>query len=176
MCSSWRGAALFTVGIAVALFGSVAMPADAAAPPSTATALGTFGTAASSITFQDAPRGNCLLTVTGIITFPGPMQPDPNPVIVGTAAGVTTAVVGASCADAQANPPGTFPDVFRSKGTFVGTIGGVSITGTLTYQGVTQAGGHIDADITIRDGRVSADLSADARVLQGGSYTGTIRT
>lgn len=175
MVSSSRRAVL-TVGATVVLFGAVAMPADAAAPPSTVTVSGTFGTAASSITFQDAPRGNCLLTVTGTITFPGPMEPDPNPAIVGTAAAVTTALVGASCADTQANPPGTYPDVFRSKGTFAGTLDGVPITGTLTYQGVTQSRGHIDADITIRDGRVSADLSAAARVLQGGSYSGTIRT
>jgi hypothetical protein len=49
------------------------------------------------------------------------------------------------------------------------------VTGPLTYQSVTQAGGHIDADITIHAGRVSADLSADAAVLHGGTYTGTVR-
>ena len=62
------------------------------------------------------------------------------------------------------------------QGDIVGTIDGVPTTGTLTYQGITEAGGHIDADLIIRDGRVHAVLSADAFVLGGGTYTGTIRT
>ncbi len=163
------------MGTAVGLSSVVAMPAGAAAPSSTNVA-GTFGTAASSITFQDAPRANCLLTVTGTITFPGPTKSDPDPSIVGTATGVTTALVDAPCSVAQANPPGTYPDVFRFAGTFGGTIDDVPTTGKLTYRGITQAGGHINADLTIRDGRVNAVLSADAFVLQGGKYTGTIRT
>jgi hypothetical protein len=50
------------------------------------------------------------------------------------------------------------------------------VTGTLVYRGRTAPGGQIDAEISIRDGRVSATLTADAAVLRGGRYAGTIRT
>lgn len=174
MVSSWRRSAL-TIVAAATLSGGPVMPAGAAAPPTTTVVSGTFGTAASSITFQDRPRGTCQLTVTGTITFPG-STPDPDPSIVGAAAGITTALVDVPCSVAEATPPGTYPDVFRCTGTFTGTIDDIPTTGTISYQGITQAGGHIEADLIIRAGRVHAVLSADAFVLRGGTYTGTIRT
>ncbi|HOZ60282.1 MAG TPA: hypothetical protein PKY70_19035 [Nakamurella multipartita] len=154
----------------------VATPAQAAEPVLRQTVSGSFGTTASSISFEPAPGRGCLLTVTGTIVFPGPTGTTPDAGIVGTADGVTTALVDASCEQAQAVPPGTYADVFRSTGTFVGTIGGEPVTGTLVYRGTTEPGGQIDAEITIRDGRVKASLSADARVLLGGNYAGSIRT
>lgn len=165
-----------TVGVVMGLVGVVGMPAQASAPPSTTTVSGTFGTAGTGLTFRDVPGGYCLLTVPGTITFPAPTEASPNGDIVGAATGVTTALVDASCADAEASPPGTYSDVFRSTGRFVGSIGGVAVSGNLRYQGVTQPGGHIDASITIRDGRVRAVLVATAQVLAGGHYIGTIRT
>jgi hypothetical protein len=174
ICTRRRTA--LTIGAAVALSGVLAMPAGAAAPPTTAVVSGTFGTAASSITFPDSLHGKCRLTVTGTITFPGPAESDPNPRIVGTADGVTTALVDAPCPVARANPPGIYADVFHFTGALTGTIDGVPTTGTLIYRGTTEAGGHINADLTIRAGRVHADLSADAFVLRGGQYTGIIRS
>jgi hypothetical protein len=172
---SSRLRAPLSIAAAIAL-SVVATPASATEPVSIQTVSGTFGTAATSITFEPAPGRGCLLTVTGAITFPGPADSGQDAALVGTAVGVTTALVDASCAQAQATAPGTYPDVFRSRGTFVGTIGGVPVTGALVYRGTSDAGGQIEADLTIRDGRVSATLSADARVLLGGSYSGTIRT
>lgn len=86
----------------------------------------------------------------------------------------TTALIAATCAEVAASPPGTAADVFRFRGQFVGTVDGQPVAGPLTYAGVTQAGGHIDALITLR-GDVSAVLRADAVVAQGGSYAGIVR-
>ncbi|WP_041369090.1 hypothetical protein [Nakamurella multipartita] len=120
-----------TLSIAAALAcGVVATPAQAAEPVLRQAVSGSFGTTATGISFEPAPGRGCWLTVTGTIVFPGPADPTPDAGIVGTADGVTTALVDASCDQAQAAPPGTYADVFRSTGTFVGTIGGEPVTGT----------------------------------------------
>lgn len=137
------------------------------------TATGTFGTAATGISFEPTPTG-CRLTVPGVITFPGPNDPDPDPAIVGSAAAVTTAWVSAPCADARSVPPGTYPDTFTSTGTFTGTIQGVPVTAPISYRGVTARGGDIDAALFISGLRAGASLLADARVLQGGTYSGIV--
>lgn len=151
---------------------------DTAAGPDQALAAsrqaGTFGTAATGIAFAPTLSG-CTLTVPGVITFPDPADPDPDPAIVGTAEAVTTARVDASCADAQAAPPGTFADTFVCTGTFTGTIAGVPVTAPLRYQGVTAPGGSIDAGLFIGGPRIGATLIVEGRVLQGGTYSGVVR-
>ena len=89
---------------------------------------------------------------------------------------VTTAWVSVPCADAQAAPPGTYSDTFISTGTFTGTIQGVPLTARLSYQGVTAPGGVIEAGLFISGLRAGATLFADGRVLQGGTYSGIVRS
>lgn len=136
-------------------------------------ATGSFGTAANGITFEPTLTG-CRLTVPGVITFPGPDDPDPDPVIVGSAAAVTTAYVAAPCTDAAGAPPGTYADTFTCAGTFTGSIQGVPVTAPLSYRGTTVAGGEIDATLFIGGLRAGASLLADGRVLQGGTYSGVV--
>ncbi|WP_420123668.1 hypothetical protein [Nakamurella sp.] len=137
------------------------------------TATGTFGTAATGITFEPTLTG-CRLTVPGVITFPGPDDADPDPAIVGSATAVTTASVAAPCADAQRVPPGTYADTFTCTGTFTGTILDVPVTAPLSYRGTTAVGGAINATLTISGFLAGASLVADGRVLQGGSYSGIV--
>ena len=134
---------------------------------------GSFGTAATGITFEPTLTG-CRLTVPGVITFPGPDDPDPDPAIVGSAAAVTTAYVAAPCTDAAGAPPGTYADTFTCAGTFTGSIQGVPVTAPLSYRGTTVAGGEIDATLFIGGLRAGASLLADGRVLQGGTYSGVV--
>ena len=90
---------------------------------------------------------------------------------MGTATGSTTALIFASCAQVATTPPGTFADVFRFVGEYVGTVAGQPGSGSLTYAGVTRAGGNITAAIGLR-GDSSALVRADAVVAVGGSYRG----
>jgi hypothetical protein len=66
---------------------------------------------------------------------------------------------------------GNKADVFKFQGDFTGTVFGEAAEGTLTYAGVTQEGGDIDARIKLR-GDAWALRTTDAVVLQGGSYSG----
>lgn len=113
-------------------------------------------------------RGNkCEFTVRGTLTFTG--------TLTGTAVGTTTAVIFAPCAEATTTPPGTFFDVFRFEGAFIGTVVGSPVTGDLAYAGVTRVGGAITATIILRGDRAKAVLRADARVAVGGSYAGVAK-
>ena len=85
-------------------------------------------------------------------------------------------MIFAPCSQATTNPPGTFFDVFRFVGTFTGTVAGAPASGPLTYAGVTQVGGHIDAAIVLDGDRAFAAVRADAIVTVGGSYRGVART
>jgi len=117
----------------------------------------------ASITLAPTSGGNCVLSVDGVLTFSG--------TLIGTATGSTTALIFASCAQVATTPPGTFADVFRFVGDYVGTVAGQPASGSLTYAGATRAGGNITAGIGLR-GDSSALLRVDAVVAVGGSYRG----
>lgn len=158
-----------TVLAAGVVAASLAAPAEAA-PRRATSASGTF-VVGPDVTFgapQDVRGNKCLLTVDGTLHFTGSLE--------GAATGTTKAVVHASCEDALAAPPGAYFDVFRFTGEFEGTVGGQPADGTLTYSGVTQEGGQIDAVIRLRGGEGWARLrTTDAVVLQGGSYRGKVK-
>lgn len=162
-------AALLLASTAVAVGG----PATAAGPEASKgagngkamKADGAF-TVGADVTFgaPESVKGDkCKLTVNGTLHFTGDLE--------GPAVGTTTAVVFATCEEVGAAPPGTYFDVFTFKGDFDGTVFGEDTTGTLTYAGVTQAGGDIKARIKLR-GDAWAVLRAKAQVLVGGDYTG----
>ncbi|MDQ4080835.1 MAG: hypothetical protein M3125_08770, partial [Gemmatimonadota bacterium] len=70
-------------------------------------ATGAFAANVNFSTLRLTPRGNnCLLEVEGELVFTGTIQ--------GAATGQTGALVFAPCEQAGNNPPGTFPDVFKS--------------------------------------------------------------
>jgi hypothetical protein len=138
-----------------------------------ATAAGSGATPAAgdftvgSVTFgapEDVKGNKCKLTVDGTLSFTGDLA--------GDAVGTTTAIVFATCEEALAAPPGTYFDVFKFQGDFTGTVFGEAAEGTLTYAGVTQEGGDIDARIKLRGDAWAALRTTDAVVLQGGSYSG----
>lgn len=150
------------------LAGGVASPAsaaDQAAQPGS----GTFVAAVdfSTLTVHDVRGHKCEFTVDGRLTFSGTLD--------GAADGTTTAVIFAPCAEATTAPPGTFFDVFRFEGTFVGDVDGSPSSGALSYAGVTRVGGAIDATILLHGDRTLAALRAQARVAVGGAYTGVAR-
>jgi hypothetical protein len=120
-----------------------------------------------SVTFgepEDVQGNKCKLTVHGTLDFTGD--------VAGAAVGTTTAIVFATCEEALAASPGTYFDVFRFEGDFTGTVFGEAAEGTLTYAGVTQEGGEIDARIKLRGDAWAVLRTTDAVVLQGGSYEG----
>lgn len=139
-----------------------AAPVTALSP---AAASGTFKAQIDplSITLAPAGRSSCVLSVDGVLTFSG--------TLTGTATGTTTALIRADCDQVASTPPGTFADVFRFVGDYTGTVAGQPASGSLTYAGVTRAGGDITAVIGLR-GDASAVLRADAVVAVGGSYRG----
>lgn len=157
---------VLAVGVAAT---TLATPAGAA-PRSATNASGAF-VVGPDVTFgapQDVRGNKCLLTVGGTLHFTGSLE--------GAATGTTRAVVHAPCEVALAAPPGAYFDVFRFTGEFEGTVGGQPADGTLTYSGVTQEGGQIDAVIRLRGGEGWARLrTTDAVVLQGGSYRGKVK-
>jgi hypothetical protein len=138
----------------------IAIPALAT---SSGTPDGTFTATLDPASFTLTPVGaNCLLTVQGALTFSGRL--------IGEATGMTSALVFADCGAVQANPPGAFPDVFRSELTFTGTINGTSVTDLgLIYQGQTAVGGDIRGQMHLDNGRQGV-LSVAGIVAQGGSY------
>lgn len=93
----------------------------------------------------------------------------------GSAVGTTTAVIFAPCADALANPPGTYLDVFRFEGDFSGEVLGEAVTGPFSYAGVTRVGGDIDATMVLDGDAARAVLRADAQVAVGGTYSGVAK-
>jgi len=118
-----------------------------------------------SVAVHDAPGGNCLLTVDGVLDFTG--------ALAGTASGTTTALVFGPCSEVAVSPPGTFADVFTFAGRYAGTAAGRPASGPLSYSGVTRVGGAISALITLQGPR-SALLRANATVAVGGTYRGFV--
>jgi hypothetical protein len=147
--------------ISILLTLALALPARAAVSPPIS---GTFVAAVdfSTVRLEDMPHNTCLLTISGVLTFSGSL--------VGSAPGTTNALEQAPCTDVAANPPGTYFDVFQFRGRFAGTVNGRPVGGTMTYTGVTNVGGHIDAVIVLWGSGIGP-LRADAIVAQGGRYS-----
>ena len=144
----------------------IGLAAPAQAAPSQRVA-GTFTANVdfSTVQLKDARGGNCLLTVNGTLSFSGSLK--------GHSVGTTTALEAAPCSAVAApnTPPGTYSDVFKFRGNFVGKVSGRTVDNSLTYTGVTHVGGHIDAVIALRGGGIGP-MRADATVAVGGSYSG----
>lgn len=120
----------------------------------------------STLTLTPTSDGrNCLLVVKGQLVFSGTLE--------GAAPGQTTALVFAPCADVATNPPGTFPDVFKSELVFEGTVAGEPARANVIYTGRSQPGGHIDAYLLLYNG-VLGTLEVDAQLAVGGSYRGPV--
>ena len=112
------------------------------------------------------PKGsNCLLEVDGRLVFTGTIE--------GTALGHTSALEFAPCSQVAINPPGTFPDVFKSVAVFDGTVNGVPAHSNLLYMGQVAVGGHIDGRLVFSDG-VAGKLDVSAVVAVGGEYSGAL--
>ena len=112
------------------------------------------------------PKGsNCLLEVDGRLVFTGTIE--------GTAIGHTSALEFAPCSEVAVNPPGTFPDVFKSVAVFDGTVDGVPAHSNLLYMGQVAVGGHIDGRLVFSDG-VAGKLDVSAVVAVGGEYSGAL--
>ena len=153
---------------------SLATEGSAAEPARQVDASGEFAAIIRPETFTFTPRGrNCLLTVDGSLVFTGDIE--------GAATGTTRALVFATCDDVRAAPPGTYPDVFRSELTFVGTVDGEPATANLLYMGRVAPGGAIEGRLVFSNARsdelfngVSGRLDADAVVAVGGTYEGSV--
>jgi hypothetical protein len=129
-------------------------------------AAGEFQTFVDFSTLTLTPRGrNCQLEVDGEVLFTGTLE--------GTGTGHTSALVFASCADVAAAPPGTYPDVFRSRIEAEVTVDGEPATAKMTYQGRSAPGGAIDGRFLLRGG-VRGVLKVEARIAVGGTYEGTL--
>ena len=160
-------------GLALALL--TAAPVSASAAPGTSTvvpasrvvrAAGDFTVTLDVTSIQLQPVGTrCLLTVDGTLDFTG--------TLTGTAAATTRALEDATCPEVLANPPGTFADVFRSTGTFEGTVDGRPAEAGIRYAGRTAVGGSIDA-VMVLTGGVTGALHVNAQVAVGGSYRGVL--
>jgi hypothetical protein len=123
----------------------------------------------ASLTTRDVGNSKCEFQVQGTLTFRG--------TVAGTAQGTTTALIDAPCVEALSSAPGTFRDVFRFEGDFVGTVDGVPADGELSYAGVTRPGGSIDANIRLRAGTGTATLhTVTAQLAVGGTYRGVAVT
>ena len=127
---------------------------------------GTFDAIVDFATVTLTPKGrNCLLTVQGHLIFHGTID--------GTANGVTSALEFAPCSEVAVNPPGTFPDRFKSVAVFDGTIAGQPAHANLLYMGRVQVGGTIDGRFIFSNG-VAGELKANAIVAVGGTYQGQL--
>lgn len=112
------------------------------------------------------PKGsNCLLEVDGRLVFSGTIE--------GTGIGHTSALEFAPCSEVAVNPPGTFPDVFKSVAVFDGTVNGVPAHSSLLYMGQVAVGGHIDGRLVFSGG-VAGKLDVSAVVAVGGEYSGAL--
>lgn len=162
-----------TVATGVALL-SLLVPTPAGAAPGTGAspasravlADGDFVAAVDfgSLEFRDVRGKKCEFTVDGTLTFTGTVE--------GVATGTTTALIFAPCAEALANPPGTYFDVFEFEGGFTGKVFDDPASGSLRYAGLTRVGGKIDATIRLTADSARVVLRADARVAEGGTYGG----
>ena len=127
---------------------------------------GSFDAIVDFSTVTLTPKGrNCLLQIHGRLIFHGTIE--------GTANGVTSALEFAPCSEVAVNPPGTFPDVFKSVAVFDGTIAGQPAHSNLLYMGRVQVGGAIDGRFVFSNG-VAGELKADAIVAVGGTYQGQL--
>jgi hypothetical protein len=130
-------------------------------------ASGDFTAIVDFATLSLTPVGaNCRLEVDGKLVFNGTLE--------GEAIGTTQALVLAPCADVGSNPPGTFKDVFKSQLIFNGTVDGIPATAEMTYQGITEVGGNIEAHLLLKNG-LKGNLDVQAVVAVGGSYEGFVR-
>lgn len=137
-----------------------------ASPARRIQASGHFDAIVDFSTLRLTPRGgNCLLQVNGQLVFTGTIE--------GAATGQTTALVFAPCSDVAANPPGTFPDVFRSELAFEGTVDGAPARANVLYMGRVQPGGQIAGRLVFSNG-VQGRLEVEARVAVGGEYGGSV--
>lgn len=174
--------ALVAVGTALFIFGGCANGEDVLGPTPRAgqdhsrgiaalaarrvEASGTFAANVDFSTLTLTPRGsNCLLEVEGELVFTGTIQ--------GSASGQTSALVFAPCEEAGTNPPGTFPDVFKSELEFEGTVDGVPASANVLYMGRVQEGGQIEGRLIFSNG-VQGPLEARAQVAVGGEYSGFV--
>jgi hypothetical protein len=148
---------------------SAAASVAASASPNAAQPVQTSGSFDAIVDFQTVtltPKGrNCLLQVQGHIVFHGTIE--------GTANGVTSALEFAPCSEVAVNPPGTFPDEFKSVAVFDGTVAGQPAHANLLYMGRVQVGGAIDGRFVFSNG-VAGELKADAIVAVGGTYRGQL--
>jgi hypothetical protein len=169
-------AVVAAAGVTLSILGSTPLIAHAETTSSTRgqisvgsdvkAASGDFTAAIDVRTIQLQPVGSrCLLRVDGALTFRGSLE--------GTATGTTSALEDATCAQVQANPPGTFGDVFRFTGQFSGSVDGRTVQASLVYAGRTAPGGSIDA-VMLLTGGVTAVLQVSARVAVGGTYSGLL--
>lgn len=127
---------------------------------------GSFDAIVDFSTVTLTPKGrNCLLQVKGHLIFHG--------TIMGTANGQTSALEFAPCSEVAVNPPGTFPDEFKSVAVFDGRIAGQPAHANLLYMGRVQVGGTIDGRFVFSNG-VAGELKADAIVAVGGTYRGQL--
>lgn len=143
--------------------GEVAMPM---------TVSGTFVTTLDPASLTATPRGSgCLVTAEGVLAFTGDLT--------GSADAVTEALVRSSCDQVVVNPPGAFPDVFRSDLVLTGTLDGQAVTLAGRWVGTTAEGGAIDSVLVVRgetaDGQpVHGALQVDAQVGVGGTWQGRV--
>lgn len=119
----------------------------------------------STLAFTPVGTRKCLLTVKGALDITGALD--------GVAVGTTRTIVFGHCPEVAATPPGTFADAFRSKLRFSGTLNGVPAKADMTYQGVTNVGGEIQAYFLLSNG-LDGSLNVTAFVAQGGKYEGLI--
>jgi hypothetical protein len=129
-------------------------------------ASGEFQTFVDFSTLTLTPRGqNCRLEVDGEVLFTGTLE--------GTGSGHTSALVFAPCADVAAAPPGTYPDVFRSRIEVEVSVDGKPATARMIYQGRSAPGGAIDGRFLLHGG-VRGALKVEARIAVGGTYEGAV--
>lgn len=161
-CSAGRDSAIPT-GPATARSPLASVSPNAAQPTK---ASGTFDAIVDFPTITLTPKGaNCLLVVKGHLIFHGTIE--------GTANGETSALEFAPCSEVAVNPPGTFPDVFKSVAVFDGTIAGQPAHADLLYMGRVQVGGAIDGRFVFSNG-VAGEVEANAIVAVGGTYQGQL--
>ncbi len=129
-------------------------------------ASGSFDALVDFSTVTLTPRGsNCLLEVEGRLVFTGTIQ--------GVAAGKTSALIFATCAEVATTPPGTYRDVFKSELEFEGTVDGEPAQAEVLYLGGVEPGGQIDGRLVFSRG-VAGVLDVQALVAVGGVYQGSL--
>ena len=141
-------------------------PVGAEDPAQQVDAAGAFDAIVDFSTLTLTPRGqNCLIDVRGTLVFTG--------TLTGSADAHTTALAFATCEEVATNPPGTFPDVFKSELAFAGTVNGEPVEATGWYMGRSEPGGAIDGRLVLQ-GDVRGEMDVDARIAVGGTYQGSV--